>query len=252
MLIPFPFAYLFGSAALSLTGRLVPRGSIHQTASHLSALGIAAGVVAAVPGVVDYLLSVPPDSSAARRATRHGVANISAMFLFLIARSGRARPDAAATRWAVTLELCGAALLSYSGWLGGTLVYRNQIGVDHRYANAGRWRLAEARADGITAGTIDVGSADGFTVDQMSLVRVGDRRIVLARTADGWAAFDDRCTHRGGPLSDGALVCGTVQCPWHGSQFSVTTGAVVNGPAETPIHTYPVVERERRLYLTLP
>jgi len=79
----------------------------------------------------------------------------------------------------------------------------------------------------------------------MKLVRAGDRRIAIARTEHGHAAFDDRCTHKGGPLSDGALVCGTVQCPWHGSQFDVTTGRVEQGPAEEPIATYVVEESDR-------
>jgi nitrite reductase/ring-hydroxylating ferredoxin subunit len=65
-------------------------------------------------------------------------------------------------------------------------------------------------------------------------------RIVIARTGKGYAAFADRCTHRGGPLSDGALMCGTVQCPWHGSQFDVQTGEVKCGPAEKPIQTYEI------------
>jgi nitrite reductase/ring-hydroxylating ferredoxin subunit len=77
-------------------------------------------------------------------------------------------------------------------------------------------------------------------VNQMKLVRASDRRIVVARTESGVAAFDDRCTHKGGPLSDGVLICGTVQCPWHGSQFDVTTGKVVCGPAKDDIATYPV------------
>jgi Rieske [2Fe-2S] domain len=45
---------------------------------------------------------------------------------------------------------------------------------------------------------------------------------------------------KGGPLSDGALICGTVQCPWHGSQFDVHTGAVKAGPAAEPITGHPV------------
>ena len=68
------------------------------------------------------------------------------------------------------------------------------------------------------------GRASG--VNQMKLVHVDEARIVVARTEDGYAAFQDRCTHRGGPPI-GALICGTVQCPWHGSQFDVQTGEVV-------------------------
>ena len=74
----------------------------------------------------------------------------------------------------------------------------------------------------------------------MKLVHVDDQRIVVARTERGHAAFQDRCTHRGGPLSDGVLICGTVQCPWHGSQFDVQTGEVKCGPAEQPIQTYDI------------
>ena len=65
----------------------------------------------------------------------------------------------------------------------------------------------------------------------------------------GYVAFDDRCTHRGGPLSDGTLACGRVQCPWHGSQFDVHDGTVKHGPAEHPIGTYEVETTAGRVLL---
>jgi len=121
---------------------------------------------------------------------------------------------------------------------GRTLVYRNQIGVDHRYARAGKWK--EQTVNARPGETIAAAREDELEVDQMKLLRVGDRRIVLARTEQGYSAFDDHCTHKGGPLSDGVLICGTVQCPWHGSQFDVRSGAVKAGPADKSIGTYPV------------
>jgi nitrite reductase/ring-hydroxylating ferredoxin subunit len=72
------------------------------------------------------------------------------------------------------------------------------------------------------------------------LLRIGGRRLVLARTDSGYCAFDDQCTHRGGSLADGVMACNTVTCPWHGSQFQVTTGQVKAGPAKKGIGTYPV------------
>jgi nitrite reductase/ring-hydroxylating ferredoxin subunit len=84
----------------------------------------------------------------------------------------------------------------------------------------------------------------------MKLLRIGDRRVTLARTEQGYVAFDDRCTHKGGPLSDGTLACGVVQCPWHGSQFDVHTGGVKHGPAEEPIRSYDVAVREGRVWVT--
>jgi nitrite reductase/ring-hydroxylating ferredoxin subunit len=96
-----------------------------------------------------------------------------------------------------------------------------------------------------------VAEADELEVDQMKLIRVDGRRIVLARTEEGYVAFDDRCTHRGGSLAGGLISCGTVHCPWHGSQFDVRSGAVCAGPAEDPITTYAVREEDGRVRLVL-
>ena len=63
--------------------------------------------------------------------------------------------------------------------------------------------------------------------------------------------FTSNCKHRGGPLSDGALICDTVQCPWHGSQFDVKTGIVKAGPARENIEIYKVEEKEGKIYLLL-
>ncbi|MCI4317226.1 MAG: Rieske (2Fe-2S) protein [Thermoplasmata archaeon] len=49
-----------------------------------------------------------------------------------------------------------------------------------------------------------------------------------------------RCTHVGGPLDQGAVDGMTVTCPWHGSQFDLRTGAIVRGPAITPVKGYRV------------
>jgi nitrite reductase/ring-hydroxylating ferredoxin subunit len=92
---------------------------------------------------------------------------------------------------------------------------------------------------------------DELGVDQMKLLRIGQRRIVLGRTEEGYVAFDDRCTHKGGTLADGTLMCGMVQCPWRGSQFDVHTGAVKHGPAKQAIATYGVGRRDGRLLLHL-
>jgi nitrite reductase/ring-hydroxylating ferredoxin subunit len=92
---------------------------------------------------------------------------------------------------------------------------------------------------------------DELKVDQMKLLRVGPKRIVLARTEKGYVAFDDRCTHRGGSLAGGVMICGTVQCLWHGSQFDVSTGKVKAGPAKQEIGVYPVKEEGEEVRLIL-
>ena len=64
-------------------------------------------------------------------------------------------------------------------------------------------------------------------------------RIALANVDGTIHAIDDTCTHRGCSLGDGKLTGSVVQCACHGSRFDVTTGAVVGGPAETPVSSYP-------------
>jgi nitrite reductase/ring-hydroxylating ferredoxin subunit/uncharacterized membrane protein len=258
MLIPFPFAYLFGTACVNLAARAANRPEWIQTAGHMRLLGIGSALIAAVPGLIDYLTAVPPKSSASKRATYHMLTNVSALGLFAAAAAASRRNGNGAAgvtgrppAWTVAAEVAGAALLSAGGWMGGTLVYRNQIGVDHRYADAGKWE-PKSLPPADDGAPIDIGEENQLEPDQMKLLRIGDERIVLARTESGYVAFDDRCRHRGGPLSDGALACGTVQCPWHGSQYDVHTGAVRRGPAEESIRTYEVSARDGRLYLTMP
>jgi nitrite reductase/ring-hydroxylating ferredoxin subunit/uncharacterized membrane protein len=235
MLIVYPFAFLTGSFGFAAAGAARDDRDLEQVADHLVPAGIAAGLLAAVPGVIDYLYSVPPQSSGNDRALKHALLNVTGLGLF--AASWALRRSGERRALPLTMKALGSAAMCVAGYLGGTLVYRNQIGVDHRYANAGKWQ-EETREHSESAALTS--AAAGLGVNQMKLVRAGGERIAVARTEDGYAAFQDRCTHKGGPLSDGALMCGTVQCPWHGSQFDVHTGAVKCGPADKPIGTYPI------------
>ena len=247
-LIPFPFAFLTGALLFDLAAALLDAPVFATTASHLTAAGIVSGLVAAVPGAIDYWYAVPPDSSAQTRARTHGLLNVGALLLFGVA--WLLRPEGQGAGLVVLgLELVGAALLAYSGSLGGTLVTRNMISVDHRYADAGKWQDVTVR--GPAGEPIDVGAVGDLVADQMKLLRVGDRRIALARTTDGYVAFDDRCSHRGGSLAGSVMIGGVVQCLWHGSQFDGRTGKALCGPAKRGIGTYTVRESNGRILLEL-
>jgi nitrite reductase/ring-hydroxylating ferredoxin subunit len=75
---------------------------------------------------------------------------------------------------------------------------------------------------------------------QMRAFEVAGRRVTVARVGGTLHAFDDTCTHRQCSLAEGDLDEATVTCPCHGSQFDVSTGAVLNPPATEPVGTYPV------------
>ena len=239
-LVPFPFAFLSGALLFDAAGVFSGRPALGLTGAHLTIAGLAAGLLAASPGALDYFYTVPPRSSGKARATRHALGNVTALVLFAAAFALRG-DDWSPTLATLGLELVATLVLGYAGWLGGTLVTRNLISVDHRYAHAGKWQeeTLSTRAGDETI----VGHVDDLKEDQMKLLHVNGRRIVLSRTAGGYRAFDDRCSHRGGSLAGGVVVHGTVQCLWHGSQFDTATGRVTCGPAKTPIRAYEVRER---------
>jgi nitrite reductase/ring-hydroxylating ferredoxin subunit/uncharacterized membrane protein len=249
-LIPFPFAFLTGAFLFDAAAQLMDRPSWWTTGGHLAAAGIVAALIAAVPGFVDYLYTVPPRSTGKRRATRHMLVNLTAVTLVAAAWIARRDTPPGPTTLVLGLELAALALLVAGGWMGGTLVNRNQIGVDHRYAGAGKWK--EQTLEPNANAPLIAARGDELKVDQMKLLHVGDRRIVLARTEQGYVAFDDRCPHRGGSLAGGSMMCGAVQCPWHGSQFDARTGSVKAGPADRGIETFRVEQQGEEIRLVIP
>jgi nitrite reductase/ring-hydroxylating ferredoxin subunit len=76
---------------------------------------------------------------------------------------------------------------------------------------------------------------------QTRLVHVDGQPVAVYNVAGTFYATQDACTHADGPLSEGDLDGQVITCPWHGSCFDVTNGAVVCGPATQPVKTYRVL-----------
>lgn len=85
-----------------------------------------------------------------------------------------------------------------------------------------------------------VASAGEIPAGEMQVVEVDGAEIVIANLGTKFVAFQNECTHREGPLGEGILENGVVECPFHGGQFNVETGEVVGPPPEEPIKTYAV------------
>jgi len=71
-------------------------------------------------------------------------------------------------------------------------------------------------------GDIPAGSARQVTVD--------GRWVGLFNIDGAYHAVDNLCLHRGGPLCEGSVKGTVVTCPWHGWQFDVTSGALMQDP----------------------
>lgn len=82
-------------------------------------------------------------------------------------------------------------------------------------------------------------------------VTVGDHRIALFRIGDDVYAIGDRCSHAEASLAEGEIFDGAVECPRHGSEFDLKTGAPSALPATSPVPTYEVSVEEGTVYLTL-
>jgi len=75
-----------------------------------------------------------------------------------------------------------------------------------------------------TAAEIPVGGGKIFAAD----------KVVVTQPVKGtYLGFSAICTHVGCTVSE--VANGTIDCPCHGSEFKITTGAVVTGPAPRPL-----------------
>ena len=64
----------------------------------------------------------------------------------------------------------------------------------------------------------------------MHQVKVGDYSILLANVDGEVYAIENKCSHYGAPLTDGAMCDHRVRCPWHHACFDVRTGEQIEGP----------------------
>jgi nitrite reductase/ring-hydroxylating ferredoxin subunit len=87
---------------------------------------------------------------------------------------------------------------------------------------------------------VKVGNVNGIAPGGMRVFDVAGTRVNVASVDGHLYAFDDTCTHTGCSLARGSLSGTTVTCACHGSQFDVTSGAVLRGPAQR-------AERSRRV-----
>ena len=85
-----------------------------------------------------------------------------------------------------------------------------------------------------------VGKASDLGAGQMRAFGVGGKKVAIANVGGRYYGFDDTCTHMGCSLAAGDLTGTTVTCACHGSEFDVTTGEVLEGPAEYPVGTWKV------------
>ena len=181
-------------------------------ARRLVGIGVLSALPSALSGLADWADTA---GSEQRVGVTHAALNTVAVALYGASWWARRRPGPAGP----VLALAGMAVATGAGFLGGHLAYEQGVGVDTNAFHSGP-------EDWTTVAAVDdLPEQDGL------VVTAGKASLLLVGRGDRIHAVENRCSHRGGPLSDGEVEGGCVTCPWHGSRFDLDTGDVVAGPA---------------------
>jgi len=81
-------------------------------------------------------------------------------------------------------------------------------------------------------------------------VTVAGKPVAVANVGGQFYAINNTCLHRGGPLGDGVLDGKVVTCPWHGWQYDVTTGKVMQNPS-VGVDSYPIEVRGGEIFVDI-
>ena len=224
-----PLGAWTAALALDAMESISSRKELGAGADAAIAIGLVGAAGAAVTGLTDWSET---NGRARKVGLLHGLLNVGATVLYstsLVLRRKQKRNAG------MGFAMLGFAVSSASAYLGGHLVFGEQIGVNHAAAQEMPKEFVPVLADAeLREGEMKRADAEGVPV---LLVRCEGEVCALAHT----------CSHLGGPLSEGKLEGDVVQCPWHGSRFNVRDGSVVDGPATFPQPRFETRVREGQI-----
>lgn len=195
------------------------------------AFGLLGATGAAVTGVTDWS---DLDGTDRRVGFLHGLLNGSITLMniasLVLRLTGRRRAG-------IAVSTTGYLTTLFTAYLGGELSYAKGIGVNHE-----AW---EGGSDDFVA----VMDAQNLVEGKLTRVDAAGIPAVLYKEGNTIYAIGAVCTHLAGPLDEGTCKNGVVECPWHGSRFRMSDGAVVNGPAVYAEPTFEVRVRNGKIEL---
>jgi nitrite reductase/ring-hydroxylating ferredoxin subunit len=197
---------------------------LDQAADAAIGLGLLGAVGSAITGLTDWSET---DDRAKKVGVVHAALNIVSTALYTaswIARKNDRRKSG------VSLSMIAYAISGAAAYLGGHLVFGEQIGVDHTATPDNK------KPEKFTK----VMAADDLREDRPTYAEADGVGIVLVKRGERIFALSNTCPHLGGPLAEGKLVGDAIQCPWHQSELALDDGNVVNGPTTFPARCFEV------------
>lgn len=92
---------------------------------------------------------------------------------------------------------------------------------------------------------------ESVPINSLRYLIVGENEIMVINLDNVFYCLDARCTHAGAPLFEGELKGEVITCPWHGSQFRITDGSTIKGPAGESLKVYPSTIKDGFLYIEI-
>jgi nitrite reductase/ring-hydroxylating ferredoxin subunit/uncharacterized membrane protein len=176
-------------------------------------------LLSAIAGLADYSET---DGRALTRATLHATLMTVALVVLIV--SALLRSGAPTDRSVpIALSIVAFLIVSAGAFVGGDVAYffGNMVN-RHAFRGAGtKW----VRLD--TGDVTDLAKLAEATPTKM---KAGANDLVIVRVGETIHAMHSVCAHAGGPLNEGKVVDGCIECPWHFSRYRLTDGLAKQGP----------------------
>ncbi|MEU0837611.1 Rieske (2Fe-2S) protein [Streptomyces sp. NPDC005969] len=209
-----------------------------RSARILVGVGVLGAAPAALAGWVDW---AEQHEDQMRAGLVHAASIAAAIGLYAGSWVHRGRGRTALGK---ALGFAGLCTAGTGAMLGGHLAYRQAAGANK----------AAAVPHLLEEGWHPVGRVEDFPVGEVVRRELGEVPLLVFRQPGGRIhVLAERCSHLSGPLSDGKIADGCVECPWHGSVFRLSDGANVRGPATAPQPSFQVsVDSNGTVHVQLP
>jgi nitrite reductase/ring-hydroxylating ferredoxin subunit len=96
-----------------------------------------------------------------------------------------------------------------------------------------------------------VGKVSDIPDGERRIIKTGELSIGIFHHRGGWYAIRNRCLHQGGPIAEGCLEGDVLECPSHGFQYRLTSGALLVDPS-VRLEMFPVILQGEEIYLRIP
>ena len=209
----------------------------HSTwAAYGSFVSVIVGLLGALGAFATGLTDWSDTYGAERRVgLNHALYNTIATTLYIISFILRLLAGPGDGIAAAIIGFGGLMSVSYAAYLGGDMVFTKGTGVNHT-----AWEAAGEEYEAVLP-------LESVQENKLYRVTASGVPVVLLRHGLQLYAISATCPHAGGPLDEGTLTGDIVECPWHGSRFSMHDGRVHTGPATVNAPRYDVRVRNGQL-----